>query len=51
MVGRTEAAPLREPHHLGDQPVHSYSPGWAYTVPTSILKEPTRVPLRSRFLE
>lgn len=30
---------------------HSYSPGWEYTVPTSILKEPTRVPLRSRFLE
>lgn len=29
----------------------SYSPGWEYTVPTSILKEPTRVPLRSRFLE
>lgn len=30
---------------------HSYSPGWEYTVPTSILKDPTRVPLRSRFLE
>lgn len=29
----------------------SYSPGWEYTVPTSILKDPTRVPLRSRFLE
>lgn len=28
-----------------------HSPGWEYTVPTSILKEPTRVPLRSRFLE
>lgn len=37
--------------HLDQLVMRRYSPGCEYTVPTSILKEPTRVPLRSRFLE
>lgn len=50
-VGRTAWATLAEPWPLMLTESRSYLPGWEYTVPTSILKDPTRVPLRSRFLE
>lgn len=50
-VGRTACATFAELWVLMLTESRSYSPGWEYTVPTSILKDPTRVPLRSRFLE
>lgn len=50
-AGRMACATLPKPCARVRTRPHSYSPGWEYTVPTSILKDPTRVPLRSRFLE